>query len=68
MSAPGQSLSFGIGLRVVRLPKLPIIVKARYVSEKAEYVVHLACLKISDKPLLLRAKIKAAGGVVKLIA
>ncbi|KAH9031667.1 60S ribosomal protein L27a [Lactarius pseudohatsudake] len=33
-----------------RLPKLPIIVKARFVSEKAE------------------AKIKAAGGVVKLVA
>lgn len=33
-----------------RLPNLPIIVKARYVSEIAE------------------AKIKAAGGVVKLIA
>lgn len=68
MSAPGQSPSFGMGLRVLRLPKLPIIVKARYVSEKAEYVVHSACAKFADKPLLLRAKIKAAGGVVKLIA
>ena len=57
-----------MGLRVLRLPKLPIIVKARYVSEKAEYVIHSACAKFADKPLLLRAKIKAAGGVVKLIA
>ncbi|KAI0252513.1 ribosomal protein L18e/L15P [Lactifluus subvellereus] len=31
-----------------RLPNMPIIVKARYVSEKAEYVVRSACVRFTD--------------------
>lgn len=43
-------VAFGRGLMVTRIPKLPIIVKARFVSEKAEYVFHAACLKFTDEP------------------
>lgn len=52
-----------------RLPKLPFIVKARFVSAKAEYVLRFALLcNFTDRLWFNRAKIKEAGGVVSLIA
>ena len=57
-------------LELRRLPKLPFIVKARFVSAKAECVAFLlSCYKDIDLVLFItRAKIKEAGGVVSLVA
>lgn len=53
----------------VSLPKLPFIVKARFVSKKAEYVHIVVYMHGSYADFEhLRAKIKDAGGAVKLIA
>jgi large subunit ribosomal protein L27Ae len=49
-----------------RLPKLPFIVKARFVSKIAECVTSVPSYLFSN--LHGRRKIKEAGGVVKLIA
>jgi hypothetical protein len=51
-----------------RLPKLPFIVKARYVSAKAEYVENNFSFVQDVLNFYRRAKIKEAGGVVSLIA
>ena len=52
------------------MPKLPFIVKARYVSDKAEYVLFLSFSETRKGILTFgyRRKIKEAGGVVKLVA
>jgi len=50
-----------------RLPKIPFIVKARFVSSKAECVSQLWFYTARSR-YLCRAKIKEAGGVVSLIA
>ena len=53
-----------------RLPKLPFILKARFVSRKAECVPYLL-RKVAETNLgspTFRAEIQEAGGVVKLIA
>ena len=56
--------------RMRRLPKLPFILKARFVSRKAECVPYLLHILAETNPgsPTFRAKIKEAGGVVKLIA
>lgn len=51
-----------------RLPKLPCIVKARFVSRKAEYVSDSVATYTHVLTMRGRAKIKEAGGVVSLIA
>ena len=65
-----MSLHFTDDDRMRRLPKLPFILKARFVSKKAEYVPHVsrAQRRYLTWRLSHRAKIKEAGGVVKLIA
>jgi len=60
-----------------KLPNLPFIVKARFVSAIAEYVFRPSflafshihpCVCVRVLTPVCRKKIKAAGGVVKLIA
>ena len=50
-----------------QLPKLPCIVKARFVSAKAEYVLS-GLRRVWGTDYFCRKKIKEAGGVVTLIA
>ena len=65
-----MSLHFTDDDRMLRLPKLPFILIARFVSRKAECVLHfLHILAETNSGFpIFRAKIKEAGGVVKLIA
>ena len=50
------------------LPSLPVIVKARFVSARAEYVFLVESANEFEIDLVNRKKIKEAGGVVKIIA
>ena len=62
-------LGFTLKPFLFSLPKLPFIVKARFVSAKAESVFPLCpSERLLTLIALLRAKIKEAGGVVSLIA